>query len=78
MSPGRARGRLPRGRAPGVITGRTVASTVMVLAGFTLAALVTFAAVFNRVTRLEVIAGLIVLVIAAVAALWLRRDRRTS
>ena len=60
------------------VTGRLVASAVMVLAGFALAALVTFAAVSDRVTRIEVLAGLIVLVIAAVAAAWLRRDRRTS
>jgi hypothetical protein len=47
----------------------------MVLAGLALGALVTFAAVSNRVTRLEVLGGVIVLVVAAVAAAWLRRDR---
>lgn len=49
----------------------------MILAGLALAALVTFAAVSNRVTGREVLYGLIVLAVAAVAAAWLRRDRRT-
>jgi hypothetical protein len=60
-----------------VITGRTVASVVMVLDGLALAALVTYAAVSNRVTGREVLYGLIVLAVAAVAVAWLRRDRRT-
>ena len=57
------------------VTGRLIAATVMILAGSTLAALGSFAAVTNRVTRPELVGGLVVLVVAAVAAAWLRRDR---
>lgn len=57
------------------VTGRLAAWAVMIAAGLALAALVTFAAVADRVTRLEVLAGLLVLAAAAVAAAWLRRDR---
>lgn len=57
------------------VTGRLIAATVMILAVSALAALLAFAAVTNRVTRPEVTGGLIVLVIAAAAAAYLRRDR---
>ena len=70
----RARGRsFPGARAPGTAR-RLLAWAVMAAAFGGLAALVTFAAVADRGTAREVAGGTVLLVIAAVAAAWLRRD----
>lgn len=58
------------------VTGRLVARVVMGLAGAALIALGVTAATANRVTGHEILAGLIALAVAAIAGLWLRRDKR--
>ena len=57
------------------VTGRRGAWAVLAGAFGGLAALVTFAAVADRVTVREVTGAAVVLTVAVVAAAWLRRDR---
>ena len=57
------------------VNGRLVARVVMALAGAALVALGIISGAADRVTGHEVLAGLVALLVGAVAALWLRRDR---
>jgi hypothetical protein len=57
-------------------TGRFFAVVIMLAAGAFLVALGIAGAVSNRVTLREVLLGCAAILVAAVAALWLRRDKR--
>ena len=57
------------------VTARLIATLVAILDGAALLALGTYAAVTQRLTERETLAGFALLIVAAVAAFWLRRDR---
>ena len=57
------------------INGRFFAALVAILAGAALAAGGAYVAVMQRLTGREALIGFVILVIGAVAALWLRRDK---
>jgi branched-subunit amino acid ABC-type transport system permease component len=58
------------------IDGRFFAVLVMTLASGAVFAIGAYAAVMQRLTEREALAGLVLLVVALVAALWLRQWNR--
>ena len=58
------------------VNGRFFAVVVLLASGAFLVALGIAGGISNRVTGREVLLGLIAISVAAVAALWLRRDQR--
>jgi drug/metabolite transporter (DMT)-like permease len=59
-----------------VITGRHAAAAVLLVSGVFVLAMGVFSISHHRLTVREGLAGIVGLVIAAVAWLWLRRDKR--
>jgi hypothetical protein len=60
------------------INGRFVAAVALLAAGAFIVAVGVLIAVSNRATLREMIAGLIALVVAVIAGLWLRLHGRQS
>jgi hypothetical protein len=59
-----------------ITVGRFFAVVALLAAGSFLAALGIVGGISNRLTGREVLAGVIAIAVGAVAALWLRRDKR--